>query len=181
MNSVKQEVAPGILIKRAIVAAKAAEQSALGDTRTSATDCTYQIASAVQALESGATWLRELEAEERTDEKRKPEPVVKAAPVECAICDEIIKVDEVSICSGCNRPICPGCMGDDEVCAPLVRGFLCRCGKPSGMSLSSGLFFRSGWLCNTGAANAPIAARCARAFRRRIDCYPNGAGGINTP
>jgi len=105
-------------VANALNAALKAQGEAYGDTRTSSTICTDHLDAAVESLKAAQQWLRELRADEARDArtKLKPEPKAKPEPSECECCGETIAPGDISICGGCDKPICPGCMGDNEVC-----------------------------------------------------------------
>ena len=86
-----------------------------GDLRTSLTRCSESLVSAEGELACAALWYNELLREEAADEKETPAPAPTVRECEC--CGEEIPEDDVSICGGCNKPICPDCMGDENYCS----------------------------------------------------------------
>lgn len=105
-------------IGKALRAARAAQQTAYEDVRSSSTVCTDYLDSAVRSLESAAGWMAEYRKEVQADERRssvvaKPKPVPKT---ECHTCGEEIDPGDVAVCQGCDEPTCPNCMGDEGIC-----------------------------------------------------------------
>lgn len=106
-------------IAKAERAVMLAALEANGDTRTNGTVCTDHLEAANKSIHAAREWLAEYIVEER----REARPEAKAMPVnaaivrvECEGCGASIAPGDVSICSGCDKPVCPDCMGDNEVC-----------------------------------------------------------------
>lgn len=108
------------ILMQALRAVHVAEKESREYLPTSGTACSDYLATALGAVQAASLWLAELRQEEKADarisHKLPKPPKLEKAPIECGVCGDEIKPDDVSICGGCDHSICPGCMRD-EVCA----------------------------------------------------------------
>jgi hypothetical protein len=114
MKKKKDPVAAAIT--KALATTLTAQAEAYGDTRTSSTVCTDHLSAAVGCLQAAQQWVRELNAEERRNDRPEPPPKPKPEEIFCHLCALNIAPGDLTVCSGCDENTCPDCMGDDEVC-----------------------------------------------------------------
>ena len=112
-----------VIIKAALMAARAAQKVAYDDMRTSGTICTNRLDFAVTELEQADNWMRDLHAEEIKDGQPDPPKLSKRPkePTACSICEEDFEDEEdVLVCTGCGRVVCSDCVdeeGEEELCS----------------------------------------------------------------
>lgn len=92
------------------------------DLRTAGSDAESLLRRAEDLIKQAGAWVVDLSREEA--EAAKPDPTPKAARTrayECMVCGAPAGSDP-SICSGCGKPVCDGCMGDEEYCIDCQEG-----------------------------------------------------------
>jgi hypothetical protein len=115
-NTATKDVGPAKAIRRALKVVKLAQLEANNDLRSNGGDCEHYLTQAVENLEAASKWLAEYDRVEKENDKPvKTRPQQEKAE-ECEVCETTIVPDDLTICGGCGKPICPECMGENEVC-----------------------------------------------------------------